>query len=195
MPRGVLRTLVSNVLGVSGRRHGGDCGCSTTHDAPCRRAPRRPPGQLAWFAVRTRCYAVQWLNGIRDDEQARLVRGIRRMGAPSWWIIDAIATGSTDGIPAFEIIRSVEATLRQAGYPIQRLGAATTHHALERMEQDGFLRRSSRELEVPAGHGATRREERAVWQIDELGASALQQRRALDSAFAQRWRTGLRSAN
>jgi hypothetical protein len=85
------------------------------------------------------------------------------MGTPSWWIIDAIATGPVEGMPAFEIIRAVEGTLRNAAYPVQRLGAATTHHALERMEQDGFIKRSSREVDVPAGHGATRRETRPVW--------------------------------
>jgi hypothetical protein len=129
-----------------------------------------------------------------QHDQARLKRGIRRMGTPSWWIIDAIAAGPTQGLPAFEIIRSVETTLREAGYSVQRLGAATTHHALERMEQDGFLKRSTREVDVPAGHGATRREERIVWKLTGLGAAAIRQRHALDMAFAQRRRTGLAGA-
>lgn len=96
-------------------------------------------------------------------------------------------------MPAFEIIRAVEGTLRNVAYPVQRLGAATTHHALERMEQDGFIKRSSREVDVPAGHGATRRKTRPVWQITGLGAAALRQRQALDAAFAQR-RIGMASA-
>src|SRR4051812_15213297 len=97
-----------------------------------------------------------WLHGnsagsTNDDRQKQLERGIRRMGRPSWWILEALAAGSNQGMAPFEIIRVVESALRGADYPVQRLGEATTHHAIERMEDDGFLTRSTREVDVPAG--------------------------------------------
>lgn len=117
-------------------------------------------------------------------DEKEIERIFKRMGEPSWWILSSLEP--RHGVPAIEIIRRVAESLSQAGAPNSKLEAATTHYALDRMEGDGLVScLGEREVDVPVGHGVSRRQTRPVWVITGKGATVLARQRQIASAFAQ----------
>jgi hypothetical protein len=118
-------------------------------------------------------------------DEKEIERIFKRMGEPSWWILSNLEPWH--GLPAIEIIRRVESDLREAAAPNAKLEPATTHYALDRMESDGVVRcLGEREVDVPVGHGVSRRLKRPVWVITGKGATVLERRRQVANVFAQR---------
>src|SRR5690348_1884392 len=82
---------------------------------------------------------------------------VRQMGEPSWLVLAVLEP--TNPIAAIEIIRRVEQLLAEADYPYKRLDPSTLHHSLSRMIEDGLvLHAGQQEVDVPVGHGATKRD-------------------------------------
>src|SRR5690242_2965918 len=98
---------------------------------------------------------------------------IRRMGEPSWLILRALST-TPDAVPGFEIIREVGRMLEAADYPYKSMDPSTLHYALKRLQQAGVVRcEGVAEVDVPTGHGSTKREPRPVYRITGVGERAL----------------------
>lgn len=113
-----------------------------------------------------------------EIEQNPLRAVFRRMGDPSWLILSRLH--STEPIPGIEIIRRVEALLKESDYPVKRLDPSTLHYALKRMEDDNLVGcEGDREVDVPGPHGITRREQRPVYVITDLGLQALEYKKRL----------------
>jgi len=113
------------------------------------------------------------------------------MGDPSWWVLAALSH-HPDGLAPFQIIHSVQTWLKESDYPVKRLDPGTLHYAIPRMEELGVVEfAGQREVDVPVGHGATKREKRPVWKIAALGEVALARRARFEQIAQLRVRPGL----
>jgi hypothetical protein len=109
-------------------------------------------------------------------------------------VVDASnARCQSDGLAPIQIFRQVERALRSADSPITRLDPGTLHYAIPRMEELGVIAPAGeREVEVPVGHGAVRKEKRLVWVITGLGEVALARRARVQRALGRpRLRPGM----
>ena len=106
------------------------------------------------------------------DEQLEKIAS--RMGTPSEVILRVLVAAGGEALPGFEITRRVTALLDATGLPRRSLDASTLHYALLRMMQDGLVvSLGEREVEVPAPHGKTYRQNREVYAVGGLRAGAL----------------------
>jgi DNA-binding PadR family transcriptional regulator len=123
----------------------------------------------------------------RAPDRDPLTQAIRRMGEPSWLVLEVLTAGQA--IPGIEILRRANELLQTSNYPATRLDPSTLHYALQRMQEDGLVQqRGEREVQVPGPRGSTRAELRPVYAIAALGEQALSRRHALQAA-TQRYRT------
>jgi hypothetical protein len=124
----------------------------------------------------------------RDEQQ--IARIFRQMGEPSWWILSQLHPA--EGMAGVQIIGGVDEALRRAGSPVKRLDPSTFARAIIRMEKLKLVKRlPDREVEVPVGHGATKRELRPVWIITGEGQLVLNRWQRSASALTQpRWAPG-----
>jgi hypothetical protein len=111
------------------------------------------------------------LEDVRAEEvpEPELKRIFRRNGDPSWTILRVLARPRT-ALSGIEIIDQL-----QAAHPLSELDGSTTFFVLKRMKEDGLIRElPPRSVDVPVGHGQTRKAQKPVFVITGKGLTALQ---------------------
>jgi hypothetical protein len=113
------------------------------------------------------------------------------MGEPSWWVLASLSH-HPDGLAPFQMIHRVQDWLKQSDHPVKRLDPGTLHYAIPRMEALGVIEfAGEQEVDVPVGHGATKREKRPLWRITALGELALVRRARFEQVAQPRLLPGL----